>query len=184
MPYAIVSVGTVTEYPVDLRTRLPNVSMRENWPGGEVHGVTYVQVQPSPQPDHDPRTQNLTEATPALVAGTWTQQWAVSDANAEEVAERLQAHREEQAVPAWQARVVLAGMLPYPEGPLAAVPGANLLEQIDAFAGQALSAPALEKFKGAATWRRTDAMLLQLSALAGLDDAAIDAWFAAAEQVA
>ena len=184
MLYATITTGAVNEYPVDLRARLPNTSMRENWPGGEVDGIEYALVNPSPQPDYDPRTQNLTEATPALVAGTWTQQWAVSDASPEEIAERLQIRREEQAVPAWQARVVLAGMSPYSEGPLASAPGANLLQQIDAFAGQALSAPAREKFKGAATWRRTDAMLLQLSALAGLDDAAIDAWFAAAEQVA
>jgi len=105
-------------------------------------------------------------------------------ATLDEALDGMPRDRATQSVSAWQARVVLAGMLPYSEGPLAAVPGANLLEQIDAFAGQALSAPALEKFKGAATWRRTDAMLLQLSALAGLDDAAIDAWFEASEQVA
>ena len=184
MPYAILTAGTITEYPVDLSARLPNTSFPENWVGGEIDGTTYVRVEPSPQPDYNPATQNLIEGLPALVEGVWTQQWAITDASAGEIAERLQARREAQAVPAWQARVVLAGMLPYPEGPLAAIPGENLLEQIDAFAGQALSAPALEKFKGAATWRRTDPMLLQLSALAGLDDAALDAWFDAAEQVA
>ena len=183
MNYAIIAAGTVSEYPVDLHTRLPNTSMRENWPGGEIEGVEYVRVEPAPRPDYNPSTQNLTEATPALVAGTWTQQWTITDASPEEIAERLQAHREEQAVPAWQARVVLAGMLPYPEGPLAAVPGETLLQQIDAFAGQALDAPALERFKGATTWQRLDPMLLQLSALAGLDDAAIDAWFEEAGQV-
>jgi len=91
--------------------------------------------------------------------------------------------RTEQAVLAWQARYILATMPAVTEGPLTQAPGANLLEQIDAFASQALDAPALEKFKGAATWRRLDPMLLQLSALAGLDDAAIDAWFEEAGQV-
>lgn len=183
MPYAILIAGAVAEYPVDLRVRLPNTSMRESWPGGEIDGVEYALVQLMPMPDYDPNTQNLTEGTPAMVSGAWTQQWVVTDASLTEIAERLEARREAQAVPAWQARVVLAGMAPYPEGPLAAIPGENLLQQIDAFAGQALDAPALEKFKGAATWRRLDPMLLQLSALAGLDEAAIDAWFEAAGQV-
>lgn len=183
MTYAVINAGAITEYPVDLRIRLPNTSMRENWPGGVIDGVEYALVQLMPMPDHDPATQNLTEAIPALVEGVWTQQWAVTAASAEEIAERLEARREAQAVPAWQARYILATMPSVTEGPLAAAPGATLLEQIDAFAAQVLDATALEKFKGAATWRRTDAMLLQLSALAGLDDAEIDAWFEAAGQV-
>ena len=181
--YAVVIGNAISEYPVDLRERLPNTSMREHWPGGEIDGVEYVAVQPSPQPDYDPATQNLTEGTPALVEGVWTQQWAVVDATPEEVSERLDARRAEQSVPAWQARYILATMPSVTEGPLAAAPGATLLEQIDAFAAQALDAPALERFKGATTWQRLDPMLLQLSALAGLDDAAIDAWFEAAGQV-
>lgn len=181
--YASITDGVVAEYPIDLRMRLPNTSMRENWPGGEINGVEYALIHPSPQPNHDPTTQNLTEAIPALVEGVWTQQWAVVDATPEEVSERLEARRAEQSVPAWQARYILATMPAITSGPLTQAPGATLLEQIDAFAAQVLDAPALEKFKGAATWRRTDAMLLQLSQLAGLDDAAIDAWFAAAGQV-
>lgn len=181
--YAIVINGEVSEYPVDLRERLPNTSMRENWPGGEIDGVQYALVQSMPRPDHDPATQNLADGTPALVSGAWVQSWAITDASQAEIAERLEARREAQAVPAWQARYILATMPSVTEGPLAAAPGATLLEQIDAFAAQVLDAPALEKFKGAATWRRTDAMLLQLSALAGLDDAAIDAWIEAAGQV-
>jgi len=101
----------------------------------------------------------------------------------DEALDQMPRDRTEQAVPAWQARYVLATMPAVTDGPLAAAPGSHLLEQIDAFAAQVLDAPALEKFKGAATWRRLDPMLLQLSALAGLDDAAIDAWFEEAGQV-
>ena len=183
MQYAIVLSCAVIEYPVDLRERLPNTSMREHWPGGEIDGVEYVAVQPSPQPDYDPATQNLTEATPTLVEGVWTQQWTVTAASPTAIAERLEARREAQAVPAWQARYILATMPAITEGPLAAAPGTTMLEQIDAFAEQALDAPALERFKGATTWQRLDPMLLQLSALAGLDDASIDAWFEAAGHV-
>ena len=104
-------------------------------------------------------------------------------ASLDEALDGLPLDRATQAVLAWQARYILATMPAITDGPLAAAPGVNLLEQIDAFAAQALDAPALEKFRGATTWQRTDPMLLQLSALAGLDDAAIDAWFEAAGQV-
>lgn len=105
-------------------------------------------------------------------------------ATLDEALDGLPRNRATQAVLAWQARYILATMPAITEGPLAAAPGVTLLEQIDAFAAQALDAPALEKFRGATTWQRLDPMLLQLSALAGLDDAAIDAWFEAAGQVA
>lgn len=105
-------------------------------------------------------------------------------ATLDEALDGLPRNRANQSVLAWQARYVLATMPAITVGPMAAVPGATLLEQIDAFATQALDAPALEKFKGATTWQRLDPMLLQLSTLAGLDDAAIDAWFEEAGQVA
>ena len=101
----------------------------------------------------------------------------------DEALDGLPRNRTEQAVPAWQARYVLASVPAGTEGPLANTPGTNLLQQLDAFASQMLDAPALEKFKGAATWRRDDQMLIQLSQITGLTDADIDAWFDAAEQV-
>ena len=88
-----------------------------------------------------------------------------------------------QSVLAWQARYLLATMPAVTAGPLASVPGENLLDQLDVFAVRALDAPALEKFRGATTWLRTDPMMLQLSALAGMDDAAIDDWFEAAAKI-
>ena len=40
------------------------------------------------QPSYDPITQNLTEGTPALVGGVWTQVWDVTAATPEEVEQR------------------------------------------------------------------------------------------------
>lgn len=91
--------------------------------------------------------------------------------------------RTNQAVLAWQARYLLATKPAATEGPLAAITGANLLEQIDAFTSQMLDAPALEKFNGATTWQRSDSLLIQLSELAGMDDAAIDELFDAAAKI-
>lgn len=108
MTYAILNSGTITEYPAVLRAHLPNTSFPENWPGGEIEGSTYVQVQPAPPPAYDSATQNLTEATPVLVSGVWTQQWTVTDASAAEIAERLVARREAMTCTPRQARLALA----------------------------------------------------------------------------
>lgn len=112
--YAIVSNGAITEYPADLRASLPNTSFPENWPGGEIDGVEYAAVQPSPQPDYDPATQSLAEGTPALVGVVWTQQWTVTAASPTAIAERLQARREAMTCTSRQARLALAfaGLLP------------------------------------------------------------------------
>lgn len=45
-------------------------------------------VVPTEQPIYDPVTQNLTELDPIQEDGLWVQQWSVTQASAEEVAER------------------------------------------------------------------------------------------------
>ena len=109
-------------------------------------------------------------------------QYAIGTAE-ERAAETLRQWRSVTAVDAWQARYVLAGTPALTEGPLAQIPGATLLDQIDAFVAATLPRPALEKFRGAKTWRRSDPMLIDLVGVAGLDDAAIDDWFRAAALV-
>lgn len=49
------------------------------------YGVFPVEVVTSPTADH---TQNLTEETPILVNGVWKQNWLVSPASTQEVADR------------------------------------------------------------------------------------------------
>lgn len=44
-----------------------------------------------PQPTYDPMTQNCPETTPVYVDGRWEQNWLVTPATAEEIAQRLQA---------------------------------------------------------------------------------------------
>jgi hypothetical protein len=54
--------------------------MLEDW---SVYAVAQVD-----RPDIDQITQNVREETPVLINGQWTQVWVVSDASAEEIAER------------------------------------------------------------------------------------------------
>ena len=162
MPYAIITAGTVSEYPVDLRTRLPNTSMRENWPGGEIEGVEYVLVEPTPRPDHDPATENLIEATPALVDGAWTQQWAVTAASPEEVAERLQARREAMTCTPRQARLALAY--------------AGLLDAVEAWVATQGAATKIE-WEYASEIRRTVGLVTSAATELGMTEEQIDGLF-------
>ena len=59
--------------------RNPSEQMLTEW------SVFAVQPVECPVIDH---TKNVSEAPPALVNGTWTQVWAVTDASAEEIAGR------------------------------------------------------------------------------------------------
>lgn len=101
----------------------------------------------------------------------------------EREAETLRLWREGMAVNAWQARYIMAATPRVETAALAAIPGDTLLAQVDALVSSVLPAPALEKFRGALTWRRSDPMLSYLVSLAGLDDEAIDVWFRAAAEV-
>lgn len=88
-----------------------------------------------------------------------------------------------EPIAAWQGRYILAGMTPITAGALFAYSGANVLEQVVAFVEANFSAQEKERFKGALTWRRDDPMIASFSELLGLDDAAIDAWFALARNI-
>lgn len=162
MPYAILIAGAVAEYPVDLRVRLPNTSFPENWPGGEIDGVEYALIHPSPQPSHDPAAQNLTEATPALVEGVWTQQWGITDASPTEIAERLAARREAMTCTPRQARLALAY--------------AGLLDSVEAWVAGQGAATRIE-WEYASEIRRTVGLVTSAASTMGLTDEQIDALF-------
>jgi hypothetical protein len=90
-------INTATsEYPLsanDVKAEFPNTSFPSDAAGFEVaiarSGYLLVQSVPAPEVDY---TQNVTEGKPESVGGTWRQSWIVSDANAEEIAERIRAN--------------------------------------------------------------------------------------------
>ena len=116
MLYATILNAAIAEYPVNIFERLPDTSFPADWPGGEIEGVEYAAVRPTPPPDYNYAAQNLVEGTPVPVEGVWTQRWSVIDATPEEIAERLAARREAMRCDARQARLAL-----YQFGQLAAV---------------------------------------------------------------
>ena len=160
--YAIVSNGAITEYPADLRASLPNTSFPENWPGGEIDGVEYAAVQPSPQPDYDPATQSLAEGTPALVGGVWTQQWGITDASPTEIAERLAARREAMTCTPRQARLALAY--------------AGLLDSVEAWVAGQGAATRIE-WEYASEVRRTVGLVTSAASELGMTEDQIDGLF-------
>lgn len=110
MTYALVRDGKVVAYPYSfrqLRNDNPQVSFREGMSDADLAGFGVEKVVPADRPTVD-MTQDTSEVTPALVDGVWTQQWAVTAAPAEKVAERqkaaeLAAERDAAKQDAWIA---------------------------------------------------------------------------------
>lgn len=77
--FAKIENNQVTEYPLSetqVRKRFPNVSFPTNLSSALPEG--YVRVQPASQPAED-ELKVITEGTPALMDGVWTQVWVQSD---------------------------------------------------------------------------------------------------------
>ena len=88
--FALIISGVVAKYPYTigmLRKDNPDTSFPKN-PGDELLGQWGMQaVFPVDAPNAG-ITKNVGEGTPVLVDGIWTQVWDVTDATAEEIAER------------------------------------------------------------------------------------------------
>jgi hypothetical protein len=90
--YALIQDNTVQTYPywiAQLRKDHPNTSFPKN-PNEELLAEwNVVRVYPKDRPEAD-HTKNVTEGTPALQDGKWVQVWNITDATAEEIAQRTE----------------------------------------------------------------------------------------------
>ncbi len=91
--YALIENNQVVQYPYsyeDLKATQPNTSWPVTMSPEELaeYGVVIVVVTGQPDADY---TQNIAEETPAFVAerNRWEQQWVVSAATEDEIAQRL-----------------------------------------------------------------------------------------------
>jgi hypothetical protein len=83
--------GTAETYPYSigqLRKDNPQVSFPKNPTDELLASYDVFPVTATERPTYDPITQNLTEGTPAIVGGVWTQVWTVTEATPEEVSQR------------------------------------------------------------------------------------------------
>lgn len=86
MAYARIENGLVAEYPLyagDIKLQFPNTSFPKDFVPPEGY-VEVVAVTP-PQINWN---QNIADGTPELIDGVWTQNWVVTDATPEQIAER------------------------------------------------------------------------------------------------
>ena len=77
--FARIENNQVAEYPLsqfDIKKRFPNTSFPSNLSNHLPDG--YVRVQPASQPTEG-ELKIITEGTPALMDGVWTQVWAQTD---------------------------------------------------------------------------------------------------------
>jgi hypothetical protein len=134
--------GQPEKYTIgQLRRDNPQVSFPKSIPDETLAEYDVYPLTATERPSYDPITQNLTEGTPALVDGVWTQVWEISDATAEEIAQRkadqlegikrqradayqneadplfFKAQRGEATTEEWSAKVEeIRNRYPYPEG--------------------------------------------------------------------
>jgi hypothetical protein len=83
---------TIEKYPYsigELRRDNPNTSLPRNPDDALLAEWNVFPVQPTVYPQVN-YTKNVTEGTPVLQDGKWVQVWNVTDASAEEVAERTE----------------------------------------------------------------------------------------------
>lgn len=122
------ATGAIAQYPYalgDLLVDHPNTSFP--LPLDPADLVDFgVHVVAEAAPPAATIEQTLTEAAPALIDGVWTQQWSVTDATPEQIAER-QAALVPGAVTMRQARLALmgAGKLATVEAAIDALPEPN-----------------------------------------------------------
>ena len=90
--HVLVNNGNVESYPYtigNLRKDNPNTSFPKNPSDELLEGLGMFRVTKVDRPEYD-YTKNIAEGTPVQVNGVWTQVWDVTDASAEEIAERTE----------------------------------------------------------------------------------------------
>jgi len=88
--HVLVINGNVEKYPYtigNLRKDNPNTSFPKNPSDELLEGLGMFRVAKVDRPEYN-HTKNIAEGTPVQVNGVWTQVWNVTDATAEEIAER------------------------------------------------------------------------------------------------
>lgn len=81
--------GTPETYTIgQLRKDNPQVSFPKNLTDAILASYDVFPVTQVNRPAYDRITQNLTEGTPAIVDGVWTQVWEISEASPEEIEQR------------------------------------------------------------------------------------------------
>ena len=96
--YALIADGKISKYPYGpdaLRRDNPDTSFPVTIPDERLAEMGVFPVAPTAIPSYDPITQNVSEASPELRDGVWTQVWIVTQASQEEIDARTAARLEE-----------------------------------------------------------------------------------------
>jgi hypothetical protein len=88
--YAKIINSEVVKYPYtasDLYAEHPDTSFPDPLPEETINSFNVYTISEQPQPQVD-YTKTVTEGSPVLVNGVWTQAWNVTDASADEITQR------------------------------------------------------------------------------------------------
>lgn len=89
--YVLAKDNVVQKYPYGqdvLRRDNPQTSFPAVMSDAELSTWDVYPVTPTTQPTYDYLTQNISEVNPIYVNGVWVQQWSVTPATPEEIAQR------------------------------------------------------------------------------------------------
>jgi hypothetical protein len=90
--YVLTDGSTVLRFPysiVELRKDNPNTSFSGSMSDEELATWGVFPVVPQAAPACDPATETLSQADPTYKNGKWLQKWTVTEADADEIAQRL-----------------------------------------------------------------------------------------------
>lgn len=87
--HARIENGQVVEYPIlNLRQRLPDVSLPSDLTVDDALPLGFVYVAPSALPQYDPSTHKIVPGQPVRSGTKWVAGWAVEPLSQQEITER------------------------------------------------------------------------------------------------
>lgn len=87
MAFAFIENGSISAYPIgtaEIQRKFPNTSFSLPLEGQDLSEFGVVEVNATPQPSFDFKSQRIEEAVPVFNQGEWTQAWNVIDLSDEE----------------------------------------------------------------------------------------------------
>lgn len=168
--YVLAPTNVVQAYPYALTDMIranPETSFPSPMTDEIAADFSVYPVKEVPQPAYDPLTENLDWIDPRLEDGVWVQQWSVSAATPEQIAQRLEQKRQAMVVTPFEAKAALLD--------------ADLLDDIEALMADPLTDRVVVlAWNNVTEFRRLSPMVTGIASALGWTDEQLDGLFEAA----
>lgn len=155
--------NVVYEYQHQLREARPFTSFPDPIPENLIAEQGFSEVKLVPAPPYDQISENLIELPPIEIDGVWTQQWEVTQATTEEIAQRVERKRQAMIVSPLQAKVELLER--------------TLLDEVEAVIAASADPVITLAWNSATEFVRLSPLVALIAEAMGWDDVYLDALF-------